>query len=588
MENLDYGVIGNCRSAALISKQGSVEWFCMPKFDSSSIFAKILDEKKGGEFAILCSDDYEISQKYLSKTNLLITRFASGNNIFEVIDFMPRYMNGDNNYYAPPDIIRYFKLVSGNPKFRIKYDPKLVYATKKSVNKIHSKYIKSYTLSGEYDSAYLYTNFEKKDVLDSNEICLKEDGFFLLSYHQKLVEPSIDNVSLCLERTKVYWLNWSDRTDVFPKYNDKILRSALVLKMLTYNPSGAILAAVTTSLPETIGEERNWDYRFCWIRDASMSIKVLSNLGHLNVARRYLDYIISLVPEKAEAIQIMYGINGEKELSEKTLNHLVGYKGSKPVRVGNAAFEQKQNDIYGVLVDVVYQLLCMFDLSLSNREELWTLTRGILKIVNRNWKKPDRGIWEIRNEQKHFTFSKVLCWVAADRGVKIAEILKMEDYVKDWTSLRDEIRQDIFENAWSDKMQSFTQFYGSDSMDASNLLMESYGFLSADDPKYRSTVIATEKVLCKDGLMFRYINKDDFGEPKSSFTICTFWLITALYRIGEKHRAVEMFDKVLTYSNHLGIFSEDIDFDTKRLLGNFPQAYSHLALIETAITLGNK
>ncbi len=585
MRTLNYGLIGNCRSAALVSDKGAIEWFCLPKFDSPSIFAKILDKNIGGEFSILTSDDYKITQQYMDKTNLLLTRFDNGTDAFEITDFMPRYMNGDNDYYAPPDIIRYFRVISGKPRFRIYYNPRMNYAFGEISSKIHSKYIKSKTTEGDYDSAYLYSSFDFASILNTKEIRLSDDEFLLLSYHQKLHEQSVERARLKLERTKVYWLNWTDRTQKYSQYNDVILRSGLVLKLLTYNPSGAILAAATTSLPETIGEERNWDYRFCWMRDASMTIKVLSNLGHFNVARRYLNYIIKLVPVKDEPIQIMYGINGEKKLSEKHLDYLEGYEGSKPVRIGNAAYKQKQNDIYGVLVDVIYQLFKRYDVSLSNSEELWTVTRSMMKVVQHSWQNPDRGIWEIRNEQKHFTFSKVLCWVALDRGVKIAEMINMPDYVEKWTVLRDEIKEDIMKNAWNESVGAFTQTYGSKELDASNLLMESYGFISAADPKFKSTVHVTEKALSRNGLMYRYKNTDDFGAPKSSFTICTFWLITALYRIGEKARAKAMFERVLGYSNHLGLFSEDIDFETKALLGNFPQAYSHLALIETAITI---
>jgi GH15 family glucan-1,4-alpha-glucosidase len=587
MENLNYGVIGNCRTAALVSDEGSIEWMCLPKFDSASVFSKILDKEKGGEFGIIPSGAYETEQAYIPRTNLLVTRFTNGKDTFEIIDFMPRYKEGEQEYYAPPDVIRYLRHISGNPKIRIHYKPAMVYAQNKTRSEIRTDYIKSFSSQGEYDSMYLYTSLDKEDVLNGNQISLEKDEFFLLSYHQKLQKQDIKRAHLKMERTKVYWLNWAERTNEFPEYQDEILRSALVLKLLSYNPSGAILAALTTSLPETIGEERNWDYRFCWIRDASMTIKVLSSLGHYNVARRYLNYIIKLVPVKDEPVQIMYGINGEKKLTEKILDHLDGYEGSKPVRIGNAAYKQKQNDIFGVLVDVIYQLFKMYDVTLANSEELWTITRSLLKVVKNTWREPDRGIWEIRKNNKHFTFSKVLCWVAADRGVKIARMIKMNNYVSEWSDLRDEIKKDIMENAWNDDINAFAQAYGSSDLDAANLLMESYGFLKADDEKFKATVYATEKNLTRDGLMYRYRTPDDYGVPQSSFTICTFWLITAMHRIGEKEKAREMFDRVLSYSNHLGLFSEDIDFDTKRLLGNFPQAYSHLALIETAATIGN-
>ncbi|MEM7381367.1 MAG: glycoside hydrolase family 15 protein, partial [Bacteroidota bacterium] len=393
---------------------------------------------------------------------------------------------------------------------------------------------------------------------------------------------------LDLERTKVYWLNWTNRTPTYNKYNKQITRSAITLKLLSYDKTGAVLAAATTSLPETIGEVRNWDYRFCWIRDASMVIKVMANLGHKNVARRYLQFIIDLIPDKDEKLQIMYGINKEKTLTEETLDHLSGYKNSKPVRIGNAAYAQKQNDIYGILMDVMHAQLVRFSTDIENGEELWGITKGIVWIVSRHWREPDKGIWEFRTEDRHFTFSKVLCWVAIDRAIKVARILKKTRKLDLWIPLEQEIKQDILENSWNKEVNAFTQSYGSEHLDASVLLMESYGFIHARDPKFVSTVKAIGKDLNNGGLLYRYKNEDDFGLPSSSFTICTFWYINSLFKIGEEEKAMKLFDQLLGYSNHLGLFSEDIDFKTKRLLGNFPQAYSHLALIECAVNFANK
>ena len=532
-------------------------------------------------------DDYEISQAYIRDTNILVTKFKKEDDCFEVIDFMPRYYNDNKRApYSPPDIIRYIRYKSGTPSFRVKYDPRLEYAEYPTYTLVHNKYIKSYTKKGTYDSIYLYTSLNKESVVKGEEIILTDDAFFLISYNQKILRQDVERSYLKLQRTKVYWLNWSERTYKFAQYNQEIRRSALALKLLSYDKTGAVLAAVTTSLPEAIGEIRNWDYRYCWIRDASMVIKVMTRLGHSNVARKYMDFLIDIIPDKDEKIQIMYGINGEKKLSEKILEHLDGYEGSRPVRIGNDAYRQKQNDIYGIMMDVIYQQFQVFDIALDNSEALWTIIRSIVKIVERNWKKPDRGIWELRTEQKHFTFSKVLSWVAIDRAVKIAQFLNNgNEYVKLWSKIRDAIEKDILKNAWNEKIGAFTQSYGTEDLDASNLLMEPFGFIEAKDPKYVNTVYATQKYLSKDGLMYRYRNKDDFGTPSSSFTICTFWLIEALHKIGEQNEAKQLFDRVLSYSNHLGLFSEDIDFKTKRLLGNFPQAYSHLALIETAIIL---
>ena len=582
MDNLDYGIIGNCKSAALVSKTGSLDWCCLPNFDSAGVFAKLLDEEKGGSFEILISEDYNIEQEYLWETNIISTVFDNGTDAFQLIDFMPRYPREDASYYAPPDIIRFFRLLKGKPKFRIKYDPKLDFGREKTYTENKGGYLKSFTKEGKYDSLFFYSTFELKDIEEQNMLTLTGNAYCLVGYHEKLIPQNLDRAYLKFQRTKTYWMNWSSKTTRYTHYSEEIMRSALVLKSLTYKKSGAVLAAATTSLPETIGEERNWDYRFCWIRDSSMVIKVMAGLGHMETAQEFLQFIIDIIPNKDEKIQIMYGINGEKELTEHILDHLKGYENSQPVRTGNAAYIQKQNDIYGILMEVIYQQYLQFETSLENSEELWTIVRGIVNIVEEHWQQPDKGIWELRTEDRHFVFSKLLCWVAVDRAIKIGEVLRMGINDTRWKSLREEIYTDIYNNGWNEEIQAYTQSYGSKDLDASTLLMESYGFIEAKDPRFIKTVEATERELCKDGLMYRYKNKDDFGEPSSSFTICTFWLIDSLFKIGQREKSKKLFDQLLSYSNHLGLFSEDIDFKTKRLLGNFPQAYSHLALIETA------
>ncbi|CAZ94173.1 MULTISPECIES: glycoside hydrolase family 15 protein [Zobellia] len=588
MDSLDYGIIGNCRSAALISKTGSVDWCCLPEFDSPSVFAKLLDEEIGGSFEFLVDEKYTIEQRYEPRTCILITTFTDGDNCFEVHDFMPRYHKEDGSYVAPPEFIRYIRLVEGKPKFKVRYDPKLEYAQGETKSYIKKDFIASLTHEIKFDTVFLYTSFDKEAVLYGKEISLTEDGFFLMGYNEKIFPTTTNKAYLELESTKVYWLNWSARTPIYKKFNEEISRSALTLKLLSYDKTGAVLAAATTSLPETIGEVRNWDYRFCWIRDASMVIKVVSELGHKNIARRYLKFIIDLIPDKAEKLQIMYGINKEKKLTEETLEHLSGYKGSKPVRIGNAAYHQKQNDIYGILMDVIYEQMVKFSVDIENGEDLWSITKGIVWIVGNHWHEADKGIWEFRTEDRHFTFSKVLCWTALDRAIKVAEMLGKHHKIEKWKPLREEIWNDIYENAWNEEVGAYTQSYGSKHLDASVLLMESYGCVDASDERYKSTVRAIGKELSNDGLLYRYKNEDDFGLPSSSFTVCTFWYVNSLFKIGEHDQALELFEKLLGYSNHLGLFSEDLDFKTKRLLGNFPQAYSHLALIECAVNFSKK
>ncbi len=585
MDNLDYGIIGNCRSAALVSKTGSIDWCCLPEFDSSSVFAKLLDDKIGGSFEILTSEDYTINQFYIENTSILVTSFDNGTDSFEVSDFMPRYIKEDQSSYSPPEIIRYVKRTNGNPQFKIRYDPKLEYALDETISYVKNDFIVSLTHTKKFDSLYFYSNLDLEKINSGQTIKLEGDAFFQIGYNEKIFLPDLEKIYLEFERTKVYWLNWSQKTISYQKYNREINRSAITLKLLSYEKTGAVLAAATTSLPETIGEVRNWDYRFCWIRDASMVVKILSSLGHKNLASNYLKFVVDLIPDKDEKLQIMYGINKEKKLKEEFLDHLSGYENSKPVRIGNAAYVQRQNDIYGILMDVIHQQFVNFSTDIDNGEAMWNITKGIVWVVQKHWQEPDKGIWEFRTEERHFTFSKVLCWTAIDRAIKVAEIFGKKSKAEKWRPLADIIRLDIMENAWNDEVQAFTQSYGSVELDASVLLMESYGIIEARNPKYVSTVKAIGRELSNDGLLYRYKNRDDFGLPSSSFTICTFWYINSLYKIGENREAERLFEQLLSYSNHLGLFSEDIDFKTKRLLGNFPQAYSHLALIETAINL---
>ncbi len=588
MENLDYGVIGNCRSAALVSREGSIDWCCLPNFDSSSVFALLLDKEKGGNYQITGVSTQSIQQKYLRKTNILKTSFECEDGSFEVLDFMPRYMDSQGIYHTPPELIRIVRPTKGTPKIKVIYNPKLDYAEFPTESEIMDSYIKSTAQSKEhesYESIYLYSSLPLEDVFHAKEITLEKPEYLLLNYNQKIGPIHMDKIELEFEKTKVYWMNWSAKTNQFNKYQDEIDRSALALKLLTHQKTGAILAAITTSLPEEIGEVRNWDYRFCWLRDASMTIAILHKLKHYRVASKFIDFVLEILPYKDDNVQIMYGIHGEKVLEEKTLDWLKGYENSRPVRVGNAAYFQKQNDIYGVLIDMIYQHLLFSHSTMHNREGVWTVVRSLVRHVLDKWGRADNSIWEFRTETKHFTFSKVLCWVAIDRAAKIAQLFDMPKYASEWKSLSEEIRKDVMVKGWNEKMGIFSQAYGEDKFDAANLLMEHYGFISASDPKYRSTVLKTYETLCKDGLMLRYNSKDDFGMPNSSFTVCTFWMIKSLHRVGETEKAQKMFDQVLSYRNHVGLMSEDIEMKTKRLLGNFPQGYSHLALIDTALTL---
>ena len=586
-KGLNYGIIGNCKSSALINEDSSIDWCCLPQFDSSAIFCKIIDNHIGGSFKIEADESYIITQQYINNTAIVRTNFKNEKNEFEVLDFMTRYKLDDQNFYSPPEIQRLIKPIKGLPKIKVLYNPTLEYANGKTKTYEKEDFIVSVFDEASYETLFLYTDIEKKKILENKEFELSKPVYLNLSYNEKIDLPSLRKSEEEFIKTQDYWLNWCKKAPSFKSYNKEITRSSITLKLLTFEKTGAVLAAATTSIPETIGEVRNWDYRFCWIRDASMVIKIIAKLGHQRIVKNFIDFIVNLIPNKNEKLQIMYGIDGQKNLTEKILKHLSGYKNSKPVRIGNAAYIQKQNDIYGILVDAIhFQIEKFKDISYKH-EQLWSIVKSVVWVVEKNWKKPDKGIWEFRNEDQHFTFSKLLCWVAIDRAIKISNLIKNGRKSDKWKILREEIKNDIHLNAWNPKIKAFTQSYGSDFLDASVLLMESYGFIDCKDPKYVDTVKAIERELLFDGLLFRYKNNDDFGEPKSSFTVCTFWYINSLFKIGEETKAKNLFDQLLSNSNHMGLFSEDLDFKTKKMLGNFPQAYSHLALIETAMNFNS-
>jgi GH15 family glucan-1,4-alpha-glucosidase len=585
MNNLDYGIIGNCRTAALVSKRGSIDWLCLPDFDSPSIFAKLLDDKKGGSFHFEVSDDYRITQNYHGHTNILLTRFESPQHAFIVFDYMPRYRTEELQYYMPPEIHRYIRVIKGQPTVRVIYNPQFNYARERVEHEIVAKnYIKTYSEQNKEDKVYLYTSMDIEKILNRDEIELTDHHFFLLTFNQKLVTVDIQRMLLEYERTKVYWLNFTNRSRHYRQYNDMIQRSLLVLKLLSYQDSGAMLAAVTTSLPETIGEERNWDYRYCWLRDASMSIDTLLFMKQKNAAGRFIGFVKNILKSsRNESIQIMYGIRGERDLTEEVFSHLSGYENSFPVRIGNAAYYQMQNDSIGYLMDVIYKYYLYFPGTLDEVEEIWEIVRNLVRTVLNSWQKPDRSIWEYRTKEKHFVFSKVMSWVAVDKASLIAELLNKDFYADKWRCEADVMKKEIHEKGWNEEVGSFTQAYDNTDYDSSLLLMQFYDFIEPENERYVKTVKAIKKHLYHEGLMYRYKAEDDFGVPTSSFTICTFWLIEALFMIGEQQEAKELFEMMISYSNHVGLYSEDLDFKTKRQLGNFPQAYSHLAFINTAV-----
>jgi alpha,alpha-trehalase len=584
MVDLDYGVIGNCRTAALISKKGSIDWCCFPDFDSPSVFAKLLDNEIGGHFGFIVDERYSITQRYMDHTNILITSFESPDAAFDIYDFMPRYKTGDiKGYYLPAEVYRLIRHRRGVPRFKVDFNPATNYARDETTFQFEKDYLKICSVENEKDSLYMYSSLNWDEVKGKQEVELTKNEFFLLSYNQKLIRIDNDRVDLEYQRTKLYWRDWSNRSRKFTNYHNLIERSMLVLKLMSYHRSGAVLAAITTSIPEAIGETRNWDYRFCWLRDASMSIDTLLQVGHEGAANRFIAFIKTILRKKSDSFQIMYGIRGERTLSEESLPHLSGYKDSRPVRIGNDAYHQKQNDTFGYLMDVIYKYYQYFPGTLDDIEDMFEIVKNIVRTVMEDWDKPDKGIWEIRGKEKHFVFSKVMCWVAMDRAVNIARMLHNDELADNWENEAKKIREDVLTNGWNENLQSFTQTYCNTDLDSSLLLMEFYGFIEGSDEKYVRTVETIAQNLQYKGLYFRYNNVDDFGIPTSAFTICTFWMVRALYAIGKTEDAKTLFEELLQYSNHLGLFSEDLDFETKEQLGNFPQAYSHLALINSAL-----
>lgn len=380
MSNLNYGVVGNCRTAALISEKGSIDWLCFPDFDSPSIFASLLDRERGGSFGFDVTEDYHISQSYVPHTNILSTSFSSKEGEFVVLDYMPYYRSCENAHYLPAELYRYVRWIKGKPRFKVNYVPAPNYAQGKVIHNVTSEFIESYCSSDNKDRQYLYSSLPLQDIEQKKEIILEKDEFFLLSYNEKVIPVDIEREKIEYCRTLVYWLNWTNRTKKYSLYNDVIERSMLVLKLMSYY-NGAVLAALTTSLPESVGEVRNWDYRFCWLRDASMSIETLFQIGHIGAARRFMKFIQSTFVSKHESYQIMYGIRGERQLTEIILEHLSGYKNSKPVRIGNDAYHQKQNDSFGYLMDLIYQYYRLMPGTLDEIEDMWEMVKSILSTI---------------------------------------------------------------------------------------------------------------------------------------------------------------------------------------------------------------
>ena len=595
----DHGIIGDLYTAALVGVNGTIDWFCAPHFDSPSIFASILDEEKGGHFSLSpANHDVRSTQYYLPETNVLVTHFTSDEGVAQVVDFMPIRTRaaGDTDHV----LIRRITGIRGNLHMRIDCSPRFNYGRDEhdAVYVGESVRFISPDISIEYWSTVtpkIIDNAVKVDfeiheghteyiVIDAVEHIERADKF------------DAERIELLFDATVDYWRRWINKCTYTGRWREMVHRSALILKLLTYDPTGAFVAAPTTSLPEHLGGVRNWDYRYTWIRDAAFSVYGLLRIGLTEEAGRFMEWLEARCAEgeKDGTLKIMYGIDGSHDLEEHTLDHLSGYMGSQPVRIGNGAADQLQLDIYGELMDAVY---------LSNKYQtpisydFWSYLRKIINWVCDNWHRADEGIWEVRGGRAHFVYSKLMCWVAIDRGIRLAAKRSFPSDTERWVRVRDEIYEQIIQNGWSDNVEAFTQAYGRDALDASNLIMPMVFFMSPSDPRMLKTLDAIQRSPSNGGLVYsnlvyRYnLNEtaDGLEGEEGTFNMCTFWLVEALTRAGRSEparleEARMMFEHMLGYANHLGLYSEEIGPKGEHL-GNFPQAFTHLALISAAFNL---
>lgn len=582
MENLDYGVTGNGSSAALISKTGSIDFLCLPDFSSGSIFAKLLDTKKGGSFSVHSKENYEITQKYISSTNILKTSFREKKSGFTIYDWMPCYSLENKQIHSPSLIYRLLEVDYGKPEIAITFSPQINFAEGRTTLKIKGKDLELTNPCLKSESFVLKTNYDLKDLIKCKKKVLKKNYYFALGTQEDLsYSISLKHIYKDLNKTKNYWQEWIKSLKFKTKYKELIIRSALTLKLLCYEKTGAIIAAATTSLPEVLGRERNWDYRHCWLRDASMTAEALFDLGDKKPARNFIKFVYrSLFQEKNSNLKIMYPINFDASLSEKTIDHLTGYQNSYPVRIGNAAAKQEQHDIFGFFSS----LLNKFSHSelLEIEENYFSLVETIASQIFTTWQKKDCGIWEFRENLQHYTSSKAMAWVGLSNYAKVAKKANQKRLALHWSKEAEKIKNQVLKEAWSQKVGSYTQSYESSELDSSNLLLGRYNFLSYEDETFIKTIEKTFNGLSSNQLMYRYTLNDGYGKSTTSFTLCTFWMIFSLFKIGQKEKAQKMFDKVLSYKNHLDLYSEGICMQKGRLLGNFPQAYSHIGFIEVA------
>jgi GH15 family glucan-1,4-alpha-glucosidase len=584
----DYGLIGDMRTAALVGLDGAIDWCCLPRFDSGSVFAAILDPERGGTWAIRPAVDWTSTQRYLPRTNILETTFRTAGGVAILTDFMP--VDEDGRPSSPhPEIHRQLRCTRGRVPMQLTFMPRFEYGARAT------------RLEQLRNGLFATDRTDQVLTLSSNKPCdwiieqsiatarftveKGDDRWLVLRYDDDDIHPADRYESARkLDITAAFWARWAAGVRYSGPFRGMVKRSALVLKLLTHAETGAIIAAPTTSLPETIGGVRNWDYRFVWLRDAAFTLAALDAVGHRREADAFMRFLKKVCRHEGGGhLQIMYGIDGRRDLVERQLDHLAGYMGSRPVRVGNGAVGQLQLDVYGEVLETADIWRRNFEMT----EGTWRVLRGLVDWVSGNWQLPDSSIWEVRGEVRHYVFSKVMSWVAMDRGIRMAEELGLDGNTAEWQVQRDVLHAEILERGWSDRHQSFTQAYDDDALDAAALAIPMVRFLPWNHPRVISTVQAVARELTSaDGeLVYRYRHPDGLEGEEGAFSICTFWLAQALTMIGERERAERVFRRMLRHANHVGLYSEEIDPQTGAFLGNFPQAFTHIALINCAAAL---